>query len=250
MSKATIEKRRGISPIWLLPFVALCVGGWLLYKSHMDRGIDIVIQVETAKGITAGKTPVVFKGTQVGTVKEIHISKDLEHADLTVEMVKESAPYLVEDVQFWVERVDVEAGRVTGLDTLLSGSYIGFVVGSSDKKASSFIALPHRPPIRDDAPGLHVTLNSEALYSVQVGSGIYHKNIMIGSVQSYRLESDDSVSIKAFIKPEFAPLIKESSRFWNSSGINVSGGIADLKVHIASLAAIIKGGIQVRLQPL
>ena len=245
MSRAIVEKKSGISPIWLLPLVAICVGGWLLYKSHMDKGIDIIIRAETASGITAGKTPVVFKGTHVGMVKEIHVDKDLEHVNLAVEMVKESASHLVEDVQFWVERVDVEAGRITGLDTLLSGSYIGLALGSSDKKAKSFVALPHRPPVREDAPGLHVTLRSEALYSVQVGSGIYHKNVMIGSVQSYKLESDDTVTVKAFVKPEFATLIKESSRFWNASGITVSGGITDLKVHMASLAAILKGGIQV-----
>lgn len=249
MSRAIVEKKSGISPIWLLPLIAICVGGWLLYKSHMDKGVDIVIRVETASGITAGKTPVVFKGTHVGMVKEIRVHKDFEHVNLTVEMVKESALNLVEDVQFWVERVDVEAGRVTGLDTLLSGSYIGFALGSSDKQASSFVALPHRPPVREDAPGLHVTLNAETLYSVQVGSGIYHKNVLIGSVQSYKLENDDTVTIKAFVKPDFAPLIKQTSRFWNASGITVSGGISDLKVHVASFAAIVKGGIQVETPP-
>lgn len=245
MSRAIVEKKRGISPVWILPLVAICVGGWLLYKSHMDKGIDIVIRTETASGITAGKTPIVFKGTHVGMVKEIHINKDLKHVNLVVEMIKEAGPYLVEDVRFWVERVDVEAGRITGLDTLLSGSYIGFEIGHSDKQARSYVALPHRPPVREDTPGLHLVLHSDALYSVQVGSGIYHKNVKIGSVQSYALESDDSVNIKAFIEPEFASLVKETSRFWNSSGVTVSGGVTNLKIHVASLAAIIKGGIQV-----
>jgi paraquat-inducible protein B len=245
MSEAIVVKRTGISPVWILPILAICLGGWLLYKSHRDAGIDIIIHVDSQTGITADKTPVLFKGNKVGLVKKAHVSKDLKGVDLTVEMIKDSKSYLVEDMKFWVERVDIEAGRVTGLETLLDGSYIGLELGTSDKPASSFVALPRRPPVREDAPGLHLTLHSEALYSIMVGSGIYHKNVMIGSVQSYTLASDDSVSIKAFIKPEFAALIKESSRFWNTSGITVSGGITDLKVHITSLAAIIKGGIQV-----
>jgi paraquat-inducible protein B len=245
MSRAIVEKKSGISPIWILPLVAICVGGWLLYKSHMDKGVDIVIRIENAGGITADKTPVVFKGTHVGMVKEIMIDKDLEHVNLTVEMKKEAGSYLVEDVKFWVEKVDVEAGRITGLDTLLSGSYIGLELGVSKKPARSFVALPRRPPVRDDKPGLHVTLHADALRSVQVGSGIFHKNVRLGSVQSYKLEIDDSVTVRVFIEPEFAPLVKESSRFWNASGITMSGGITDLKVHIASIAAIIRGGIQV-----
>jgi paraquat-inducible protein B len=243
MSRPTIEKKSGISPIWILPLVAICVGGWLLYKSYQDAGIDINIHLESAAGITAGKTAVLFKGTKVGLVKEINVSKDMQGVDLTVEMDKEAASHLLQDVKFWVEKVDVEAGRVTGLDTLLSGSYIGMQLGSSDTPARSFVALKHRPPVPLDAPGLHLTLHSDALYSIQVGSGIYYKNLMIGSVQSHTLMEDDTISIELFVKPQYASKVRKGSRFWNASGITVDGGITNLKVHIPSLAAIIRGGI-------
>ena len=41
-------------------------------------------------------------------------------------------------------------------------------------------------------------------------------------------------------------MVKKGTRFWNASGISISGGITDLKVHIASLASIIKGGIMMQ----
>ena len=249
MSTPIVEKKKGISPVWILPIIAMCVGGWLLFKSYQDAGIDITLHVSSATGITAGKTPVIYKGVQVGLVKTLHVSPDLMGVNLTIETVKNAEPYLVEDIKFWVEKVDIEAGRITGLETLLSGSYIGMELGSSDKPARSFIALPQRPPIPESAAGLHLTLQSDALYSVQNGSGIYHKNIVIGSVQSHTLNHDGSVSIKVFIKPEYSQLVKEGSRFWNASGISVTGGITDLKVHIASLAAIIKGGIMMETPP-
>jgi paraquat-inducible protein B len=249
MSRPIVEKKSGISPIWILPLVAICVGGWLLYKSYQDAGIDITIHLDTAAGITAGKTAVVFKGTKVGLVKEIHVSKDLQGVDLTVEMVKEAAPYLLEDVKFWIEKVDIEAGRVTGLDTLLGGSYIGMQLGSSDKPTRSFVALDRRPPVRSDTPGLHLTLHSDALHSIQVGSGIYYKNVMIGSVQSHTLQEDDTIAIELFIKPQYAAKVREGSQFWNASGITVDGGITNLKVHIPSLAAIIRGGIMMATPP-
>ncbi|MGW8194220.1 MAG: MlaD family protein [Desulforhopalus sp.] len=243
MSRPIVEKKSGISPIWILPFLAVCVGGWLLYKSYRDAGIDITLHLDSAAGITAGKTEVRYEGTKVGLVKEIHVAKGLQGIDLTIEMVKQSAPYLVKDLKFWVERVEIEAGRVTGIDTLLAGSYIGVQLGDSDEPARSFVALDHRPPVPLDAPGLHLTLRAKALYSIQVGSGIYYKNVLIGSVQSHALEKDDSIAIEVFIKPEYASRVKKGSRFWNASGITVAGGISNLKVHIPSLAAIIKGGI-------
>jgi len=243
MSRPVVEKKSGLSPIWILPLVAICVGGWLLYKSYKDAGIDITIRLETASGITAGKTLVIFRGTQVGVVRAVDVTDDLQAVDLTVEMIKRAEPHLLEDVKFWVEKIDVEAGRVTGLDTLFSGSYIGMQRGTSDKPARAFIGLERRPPVPTSEAGLHLTLHSDALYSIEMGSGIYHKNVMIGSVQNHTLMDDDTISIGIFIKPEYASRVREKSRFWNASGITVDGGITNLKVHIPSLASIIKGGI-------
>ena len=243
MSRPVVEKKSNLSPIWILPLVAVCVGGWLLIKSYQDAGIDITIRLGTASGITAGKTLVIFRGTQVGVVRDVDVTDDLQGVDLTVEMIKKTEPHLLEDIKFWVEKIDIEAGRVTGLDTLFSGSYIGMQRGSSDKPARSFVALERRPPVPANEPGLHLTLHSDALYSIELGSGIYHKNVMIGSVQSHTLRDDDTISIKIFIKPQYASKVREESRFWNASGITVDGGITNLKVHIPSLASIIKGGV-------
>ncbi len=238
-----VEKKRGISPVWILPLIAICVGGWLLYKNYKDAGFDIIIHADTATELTAGKTPVVFKGTQVGVVKRIEISPDLQGVVLTVEMDKATKPYLVEDVKFWIETAEVELGKITGLETLIKGGYIGMQLGESKKAAHSFVALPRMPPVPMSAPGLHFSLKSDALYSLQAGSGVYYRNIMIGSVQSYTLQQDESVLIAVFIEPEYAALVKKESRFWNASGITVAGGITNLKVHIPSLAAIVKGGV-------
>ena len=244
MSEAIVEKQKGISPLWILPLLAICLGGWLLFKSFTDAGIDITVLVEDSTGLAANKTPVMYKGNQVGIVKEILIRSDLKGVDLRIEMNKGSEQYLVEDMTFWVEKVDVKGSRVTGLDTLLSGSYIGVELGVSTKPSRNFTALTHRPPVRENAPGLHLVLDAVTLNSLDFGSGIYHKNIQVGSVQEYKIKDDGTVQINIFIEPEYQHFVKKGTRFWNASGITVSGGITDLKIHIASLAAILQGGIE------
>ena len=246
MSEAIVEKRRGISPVWILPLLAICLGGWLLFKSFYDAGIDITIHVEDSKGITMNKTPVLYKGNQIGIVKDIYVRKDLQGVDLVVEMKKDTQPYLVEDMQFWVEKVDVKASSITGLETLLSGNYIGVQLGTSTSPSRNFIALPQRPPVSSNAPGLHLGLRADALNSLDIGSGIYNKSIEIGSVQKYELQDDDTVLISIYIEPEYKHLVKTGTRFWNASGITVSGGIADLNIHIASFASILRGGIELK----
>ncbi len=246
MSEAIIEKKSGISPIWILPILAICLGGWLLYKSYRDAGIDITLHVQDSRGITIDKTPVMFKGNKIGLVKNIEISPDLLGVDLTIEMSKVSEPHLVEDLQFWVEKMEIEAGKITGLDTLMSGSYISLQPGTSDKTSRTFVALPHRPSIPANAPGLHLKLHSKVLHSLQRGSGIYYKNIQIGTVQQYALEEDKSVLIDFHIKPEYANQVKKDTRFWNAGGITISGGLTGVKVHMASLASIFRGGIMMQ----
>ena len=78
MNPATpvIRKNRSISAIWLLPFIALAICGWLLYSSYRDAGILITLYFDEANGVSPGKTQVLYKGLPIGLVQEIH--PDLE----------------------------------------------------------------------------------------------------------------------------------------------------------------------------
>ncbi len=244
MQQPELRKRRIISPIWFLPLLALCIGGWLLYTSYQEAGIDITIHFQTADGITAGKTKVIYKGIPVGTVTDVAVDPDLDNVVLHVEMDKETKHGLVEDTVFWIVKPEISAGRISGLETLLSGSYITVRKGSSSKPRRDFTGLATAPPITSDIPGLHLTLESNTLYSVQRGSNIYSKNLKIGVVDDYRLGDDGKITIDVFIKPEFSHLIREGTRFWNSSGLSITGDLqSGLSVNVESMAALIYGGL-------
>ncbi|MEA3348167.1 MAG: MlaD family protein, partial [Pseudomonadota bacterium] len=244
MEKPVLKKRRGISPIWILPIVALMIGSWLLYKSYQDAGIDIVVHFASAEGITIGKTKVFYKGIPIGVVRDIKVDPSINSVSLHIEMDRVTAKGLVEDTKFWVVRPEVSAGRVHGLDTLLSGSYIGVQRGVSKTLCREFIGLAESPPVPPDAPGLRIKLTTENLGSIQRDTQIYYKNIPIGSVQRYELnENGQGVVIDVHIEPKYTHLIKTKTRFWNSSGINFKGGLSGFKFRMESLAALVYGGI-------
>ena len=244
MEKPVIKKKKGISPIWILPILALLIGGWLLYTSIRDAGIPIVIHFANAEGITPGKTKVIYKGIPIGVVREIKVDPGIDSVSLHIEMDKTTKKGLVEDTKFWIVKPQVEAGRIRGLDTLLSGSYIGVQRGSSKVACREFIGLPEAPPIPDSAPGLHITLTAPQLGSVQRNTQIYYKNISIGSVQGYKLDGPgNKVEIFVYIRPEYKHLVHTKTRFWNSSGIHFNGGLSGFKFRMESLASLIYGGI-------
>ncbi len=242
-STPVVYKKRGISPIWTLPVLALAICVWLLYHNYRSAGVDITIYFEDASGIVPGKTQVIAKGIPVGIVKAVQPDLDRHRVRVIAKMDKDVEKYLVKDTSFWVVRPELSAARIYGLETLLSGVYIGIQTGVSAVGTLEFTGLSNPPPVPDEAPGLHLFLRTDALHSLQVGSGIYYRNIRIGSVQTYSLEGDDSILINIYVQPEYAYLVREKSRFANASGITFSGKLLDLKVHVESIASLLMGGV-------
>ena len=244
MQKAVLRKRLIVSPIWFLPLLALCIGFWLLISSYRDSGIEVAIHFSGAEGVTAGKTKVIYKGIQVGSVKSVVMDSELDGVDITVEMDRVTKKGLVADTMFWIVRPEVSAGRITGLDTLVSGAYITLRMGTSTKSERHFSGLSDPPPMGADTPGLHVRLKTDTLYSLQRGSYVYSRNLPVGKVDDYRLEQDGSIMLDVLIQPEFSHLIREGTRFWNASGLSVTGDLQrGLSVNVESMASLIYGGL-------
>lgn len=250
MQQPVLRKKRGLSPIWILPLVALCIGGWLLYTSYRDAGIEITVHFASAEGITAGKTRVIYRGIPVGLVKKVEINQNLDGVDLIIEMKKETRKGLVEDTKFWIVRPEISAGRISGLDTLFTGAYISVRRGKSTVPCTTFDGLAEPPPLVDEHPGLRITLVADSLYSLQKGSYVYAKNLQIGHVEDYHLDGNGKIILSLFIKEEFSHLVRRGTRFWNASGLSINGDLQrGLTVNIESLASLIYGGITCATPP-
>ena len=59
------------SAIWILPLIALMIGGWLAWQAYRDAGVEIEVRFESGEGIVANKTEVIYKGMPVGKVKSL-----------------------------------------------------------------------------------------------------------------------------------------------------------------------------------
>jgi len=241
--RPVIQKQRGISAIWILPFLALCICSWLLYSSYQNRGVDITIYFKDATGIIPGKTQVMAKGIPVGTVKKLEPDLKNKRVTATVKMEPSVIDFLVEDTLFWVVRPELSASSIRGLDTIFSGRYIGTQIGSSTIPRREFDGLPTAPPVAQDSPGLHIQVRAEKLGSIQIGTGVYYRNIEIGNTEKYQLEEDKNVLIDLFIEPQYSHLVRTESRFCDVSGMQISGKFSNMKIRVESLASLLRGGI-------
>jgi len=247
--RAEVVPRQGISIVWFVPFIALVFGLWLTVKIMSEQGVFITIEFENGAGIVPKKTEVRYKGLVTGMVQSVEPSEDLQHVIAEVEISKTFADYLTENTRFWLVSADISLQGVSGLDTLISGSYINILPDSTKEGDSQdhFIALNEAPQLDMSTPGLHLSLKTSVLGSISENSPITFKQIPIGYVTGYQyVEQEQVINLNIFIEQEYAHLVKENSLFWNTSGVQVTASItAGIKVNTDSIASMIGGGIAV-----
>lgn len=233
------------SAIWVLPLIALIIGGWLGWRAYNETGIEIQVRFESGEGIQANKTEVVYKGMSVGKVKTLKLDDEgpSKAVVATVEMNKDVEQYLRTSTRFWLVKPSVTLAGISGLETLVSGNYVAISPGEGEP-ARKFKALAEEPPLSDAQPGLHLTIKADRLGSLNRGSPVFYKQIRVGQIKSYVLSEDQStVELKVFIEPTYAKLVRKHTRFWNASGISIDANLSGVKVRSESLASIVAGGI-------
>jgi paraquat-inducible protein B len=243
-AQAVVQTKKGISIVWVVPLVAILIGGWLAYKAITEKGPSITITFENAEGLEAGKTKIKFKNVEIGQVESIHLGDDLEQVIVTADLVKESESYLTENTRFWVVRARIAGGEVSGLGTLFSGAYIGIDPGKHGKPARSFQGLKTPPIVTTDLPGRHFMIEAATLSSLDIGSPIYYRQFKVGKIVAYELKKDgQAFSIKIFIQSPYHEYVRENSRFYNAGGLDVSLDATGIKVDTESFVTLMIGGI-------
>ncbi|MDB5993430.1 MAG: mammalian cell entry protein [Pseudomonas sp.] len=246
--QAPIKTRRfSVSLVWIVPIVAVLVGISLVVHSVLQEGPTITVTFKTGSGLTANKTEVKYRNVVIGHVSDVELSDDQKSVNATIKLAKQAESFTREDSQFWVVRPRIGAGGVSGIDTLLSGDYIGADIGQANARAKKFTGLENPPPITYGEPGKRFMLRTQDLGSLDIGSPVYYRKIPVGQVVAYALDADGKgVNIEVFIHSPNDAFVTENTRFWNASGIDVNVGANGFAVKTESLSSILVGGIAFR----
>ena len=238
------QNRFGVSLIWLVPIVAAIAGMVLVVRTYLQAGPSITITFETAEGLEADKTEVRYKNVVVGKVRRITLSDDRSHIVARVDLEKDAARLAVKDSRFWVERPRVGINGVSGIETLLSGAYIGVDIGESDEVLKEFTGLEKPPAVTHDMKGRLFMLHTADAGSLAVGSPLYYHRIPVGRVVQSDLDDDGkNITVLVFVDSPNEKLVTVNSRFWNASGVDLSLSADGLKVNTQSLATVVAGGV-------
>jgi paraquat-inducible protein B len=214
-----------------------------LYKDYKEArsGIPISIRFVSGQGLTPKSTKVRFKGIDIGLVEKVKVLPDLTGVTAMVNMDPRANLALREGTQFWLVSPKVSLSEVSGLETLVGGSYINMQPNLKGKPARLFDALKKAPGETADPGQLEIVLQGNSRGSLKAGSPVYFRQVQVGEISDYELASSgDAVNIFVIIYKKYVPLVRENSAFFNVSGMDF-GLFSGLKTE--SLEALVSGGV-------
>jgi paraquat-inducible protein B len=239
-----VQNRRWIPRlVWVVPIAAAVIGISLLIRNWENAGPQITISFLSGEGVQVGKTLVKYRDVTVGQVSSVVLSADHQTVVVTANLSKDAAGLLKEDTQFWIVRPRFGVGSVSGLETLLSGVYIGMKTGTAARREHEFVGLENPPALAHGPHGRELQLHAARVGSLSIGSPVYFRQFQVGRVIDENLLPDGSTRVTAFVEAPYDGFVKPVTRFWNASGIDVKLGADGLKVQTESLAAVLAGGL-------
>jgi paraquat-inducible protein B len=239
-----VQNRRWIPRlVWVVPIAAAVIGISLLIRNWENTGPQITISFLSGAGVQVGKTLVKYRDVTVGQVSAVVLSADHQTVVVTANLSKDAAGLLKEDTQFWIVRPRFGVGSVSGLDTLLSGVYIGMKTGTATPREHQFVGLENPPALAHGPRGRELQLHAARVGSLSIGSPVYFRQFQVGRVIDENLLPDGSTRVTVFVEAPYDGFVKPVTRFWNASGIDVKLGADGLKVQTESLAAVLAGGL-------
>ena len=243
-SRGLSPKRTRLSVVWIIPIVAAAIGVWVAVTRILSEGPEITITFASAEGLEAGKTKISYKGVDVGTVTRIRLSEDHMRVIANAQMAPKTEDFLSDDTQFWVVRPRISGATVSGLGTLISGSYIGMEIGNSKVSKREFIALETPPIVSEGVPGRFFVLKTTSLGSLDIGTPLFFRHLQVGQIASYNLDkSGRNFTIRVFVKAPYDQYVNPNTRFWQASGIDLQLSASGLTVRTESLLSILIGGV-------
>ncbi len=245
LARAATRRTRRVSVIWIIPLVAVAIGAYLAWDTLSKEGPTITVTFNTAEGLQPGQSQLKFKDIVFGTVKSVALTPDHDDVVVTIATTHEATPLLTDTTVFWVVKPRLFAGNISGLETLLSGSYVGMLPGATAGKPQRAFAGREDPPIlTEHVPGHIFLMKAKRLGSISLGSPIYYRDISVGEVLGWDFaDMAEYVTIHAFVRAPYDGYVTDQTRFWNASGLSVKLAGTGIEVQMESLKALLLGGI-------
>ncbi len=246
---ATLRPQRRVSWLWLVPLLAALLAGWIGYRSWLNRGLVITVQLDEGHGLEPGAR-VVYNGITIGEIREIYLQRDLDGIAVKAALLSRASDLARGGSRFWVVRPQVGLSGIAGLETVVGPRYLAMLPGDGPPQRR-FVGLSEPPVIESVEPGdLEIVLQTARRKGLRPGAPVLYRQVIIGTVLSVGLTRDGgSVEARVHIQKAFTELVREQTRFWNAGGLHAQLGLRGMTIEAESLDTLLAGGVALATPP-
>ncbi|MEW6983952.1 MlaD family protein [Colwelliaceae bacterium 6471] len=208
-----------------------------------QMGEEITLNLEWDSGLEVGAA-IMFQGLTMGKISAF-TSFDPQEKRITAKanINPRLSPYLTTDTEFYVVSPTLDLSGLGNVSTLFTGNYINVRPATSGDITSKFDVYNQAPAYSYLEPGLHLMLETDDVSSIRTGINLYFQQQVVGNVQAVAPNGPGQFLVHAHIKPEYQNYVTKDSRFWNVSGIKLSGNLQNFELAAQSVQSVLMGGI-------
>lgn len=230
--------------VWIIPVLALLTGAWLFFQHLRHTGPEITLYIKDADGIEINTTTIKVMNVTVGKVTAIRISPDEKGVQIKAQMTADVKNMLRKDTQFWIVKPRIDQSGITGLNTLVSGSYIAFTPGHSKERAETFTVADLPPVTAISQSGIRLRLKGHSDKLLNPGSPVLYGDISAGQIEkAYFDPKDNSVHYQVYINSPYDSLIGDKVKFWLQTGLQITASGGGVHIDSAPIPALLSGAI-------
>jgi paraquat-inducible protein B len=230
--------------IWVVPVLAVAIGGWMLVRDAVSRGPEITIDFADGSGVEAGRTNLVYLGVNAGTVTSVALKPGLSGVTVRVRLYKVAKSLARGGSKFWIVHPEIGFSGVKGLETLVSGVHLNVTPGAGPP-TEQFTGLDTAPAPDVVDEGRAFVLRSNRLGSLTTGAPVFYRELKVGAVEASRLSDDStSVLIRIHLDAPYVALVRTSTKFWNTGGFSFKVSLLGAELKDTSLESLLAGGVE------
>lgn len=241
--QVVLHSRRRISWAWLFPILAAAATIWLFWSDWKSNGPEVEVEFDTAPGIQAGKTPLIYRGVVAGIVKGVKLDADMDRVIVSVRLKAFASELAREGTVFWIDQPVVGLGDTSGLDALIQGNSLQARIGDGPP-ATSFVGVPRMPLTPLNSPALVIKLRSPNIPLLDRGSPVFYRGVAVGVVEDKILDANGVPYLHVTVEKKFAETVRANARFWSVPAASLKVGQGGVKLDLLGLKAILLGGVE------
>lgn len=229
---------------------AAATQSFVLYRSKeaaneaKEEVARVTVELQKESQLREGSA-VKYRGYKVGEIVSLTLRPDLEGLQAEVHLASQyAANFAVDGAKYWLVQAEFGLSGVKHPEALLTGGYLAVSRGYGEAK-HHFTAKRVNTEPENYRGNLAIKVLTPSLGSLNIGSPVLFRQLRAGEVAGYRLnEQGDAVEVTLHIFPEFKHLVKQTSQFWNASGLEIQAGLfSGVEIKSQTVETLLAGGV-------